>query len=289
MHTPIIIACRNEAEATQIREAAKVSGVPVYFEASNALTKLADVNDAILITTSLLQDDTAIDFITKASIIAPTYTILWAKHAASAQNLLKLYGSGCSAVIGPEESALLETIVQIEDEVFEEIVIPPFFINDGESPLKNPSHGHAARLHVTVLGSQAMMTCANALLNIAASDSLSLACVSHLSPWAQQQLIKNISDYTHWHAVTEPLIAPASVTLCQNLNMLQALEPSSNHVIICHGHLTDEEYAYVEALIPQARVFTATAEGFAGQISDDFEATLSPERFWDHLISSLYD
>ncbi len=287
MHTPLIIACRNEAEANQIREAAKVSGVPVYFEASNALTKLADVNDAILITTSLLQDDTAIDFITKTSIIAPTYTILWAKHAAAAQNLLKLYGSGCSAAIGPDESHLLETIVQIEDEVFEEIVIPPFFINDNDSPLKDPS-GHT-RLHVTVLGSQAMMTCANALLNLAASDALSLACVSNLSPWAMQQIIKNITDYTHWHAVTEPRIAPASVTLCQNLNMLQALEPSSNHVIICHGHLTDEEYAFVEALIPQARVFTATSEGYAGQISDDFEATLSPDRFWDHLISSLYD
>ena len=289
MHTPLIIACRNESEAARIKEAAHISGVPSYFDAINALTKLADLERALLITTSLLQDDTAIDFITKTTITSPTFIVLWAQHAPDSQNLLRIFGSGCSVALGPDELDQLKNFIDPDDAVLDDMIIPPFFIDDYESSLKDPSANRANRLHVTFLGSQALMSCSNAILNITASPALSFSCAPALSPWARSQFAKNISDYTLWHIITEPQVAPGTVTLCNDFSSLCALEPAATHLVVCHGHLTDAECAFVESLMASARVFTATPEGYVGKVDGELETTLDPEQFWDHIISSLYN
>lgn len=291
MQHPVIIASRTSAEAAQIRAALHQTAIPAFQTANDVLSHLNDADSAILISTSLLEDETALGITTKASIIAPTYTIIWARYAAKAQNLLRLYGSGCFHVLGPDELDLLSTLIpepETADDFFNELVLPPFFIDDDVSSLKDPSKAIARRLHVTFLGHQAMMSCMNAVQNISASDALSLACVAPLTPWSRDQLVRNFAEYTLWTPIFEPKIAPASVTLCSDFNMLSALEPTTMHIVVCHGMITAEEEAYLTHLHPATRVFIAISEGYTSRHGDSFDKTISPETFWDILISTLY-
>lgn len=292
MQHPVIIASRTPAEAVKIRTALHQTAIPAFHTANDVLSHLNDAEDAILISTSLLEDETALGITTKASIIAPTYTILWACHAPRTQNLLRLYGSGCFHVLGPDELDLLESCMLGDDEYadtfFNELVLTPFFINDGVSTLADPSKSLAQRLHVTFIGHQAMMSCMNAILNISASESLSLSCVAPLSAWAREQITRNFEEHTLWTPIFEPKIAPASVTLCSDFNMLSALEPTTKHIVVCHGMITDREEAYLSHLLPTTRVFIAIAEGYTSRVGDSFDKTISPESFWDVIISTLY-
>ncbi len=291
MQHPVIIASRTPAEAARIRATLNQPAIPAFQVSNDVLSRLNDEDNAILISTSLLEDETALGITTKASIIAPTYTIIWACHAPKALNLLRLYGSGCFHIIGPDELDLLNTLMlddDIADDFFNELVLPPFFIDDGVSTLQDPSKDMARRLHVTFIGQQAMMSCMNAILNISASESLSLACVAPLSPWAKEQIIRNFSEYTLWTPIFDPQIAPASVTLCSDANMLSALEPTTKHIVVCHGMISEREEAYLAHLSPSTRVFIAIAEGYTSRVGDSFDKTISPESFWDMIISTLY-
>ena len=291
MQYPVIIASRTPSEAERIRAALNQAAIPAFHVSNDVLSRLNDADNATLISTSLLEDETALGIATKASIIAPTYTIIWACHAPKALNLLRLYGSGCFHVLGPNELDLLSPLMltdETAEDFFNELVLPPFFIDEGVSTLKEPSKELARRLHVTFVGQQAMMSCMNAILHISASESLSLACVAPLSPWAKEQIIRNFSEYTLWTPIFDPLIAPASVTLCSDSNMLSALEPTTKHIVVCHGMITPREEEYLKFLAPGTRVFIAIAEGYTSRVGDSFDKTISPESFWDMLISTLY-
>lgn len=286
MQNPVIIACRCVNESNRIKETCQLTSVPTYFESKELFDRLSDGTSSVIIATSLIADETSIGIVTKSSIISQNCTIIWANHATRSQNLLRLFGSGCYSVLGPDELDLLPEILSQTEEIVNDIVIPPFFIDDGVSNLKAPDKHYANRLHVTFIGAQAMMSCSNAILNIRACDTISMACLSTLSPWVQAQLSKNFPLFTLWRASFLPIVKPMTITYCQNLKELISLEPACKHIVVCHGYLSKDEENYLAHLSPNTLIFQACEDGYVDNRGT--EQPYNPERFWDFLISSTY-
>ncbi|MBQ9817300.1 MAG: hypothetical protein IJM59_07545 [Proteobacteria bacterium] len=287
-HHQIIIACRNSAESELLRSVIGQPSTPVYHKAARLFDHISTSPGAFLILTPLIMDETASGILTKSAIIHPTYNILYACHAVDALNLLRLYGCGCAAILGPDELNLLSDLLTPAENQLNELVMPPFFIDDDESSLKDPPKSSAQPLHITFLGAQALMSCANALLNITASDSMSMACIAPANPWATDHLISSIHEYTLWSTQTRPIIARSTLTLCHDINALASLEPTSQHFIVCHGMLNDQERAYLDHLPKKPRIFTASDEGYIDYTQSDLETIIAPERLWNIFISALY-
>ncbi|MBR4986856.1 MAG: hypothetical protein IKY83_14075 [Proteobacteria bacterium] len=287
-HHQIIIACRDNAEAEVLRSAAGQPSASAYHKSTTLLDHLAAAGGSFLVMTPLIMDETANGILTKVAIIQPSYSILYARHADRALNVLRLFGCGCSVILGPDELSELPAYLEPDEAYLDALVMPPFFIDDDESSLKEPPSRQACPLHVTFLGAQAMMSCANALLNIHASSAMSMACVVPRNAWAREHLIQSLGEYTLWNAQTKPLIATSCVTFCNDFNALASLEPTGQHFVICHGLMSDAENAYLDRLPACVRVFEAAREGYSEKSQTGFEAMISPERLWDILISALY-
>ena len=284
----IVIACRDTAEGDRIREIIGQPSAPVFHKSAPLLAHLDAMPESFLIMTPLLLDETASGLLTKRAIIHPGYNILYASHGKRALNILRLYGCGCSKIIGPDETEMLKAMLNPTDDELNELVTPPFFIDDDESSLKTPSANVSYPIHVTFLGAQAMSSCANALLNIRASRSISMATLGPTSDWTREQLKLSMREYTLWNLETKPLIIGGSITFCQNFNALTALEPTAQHFIICHGWLSPEESQYIQRQNASTRVFTATGEGYLEKENDAIKTFWAPERLWDAIISALY-
>ncbi|MBQ1925265.1 MAG: hypothetical protein II767_07950 [Proteobacteria bacterium] len=287
-HHQIIIACRDNAEAEVLRSAAGQPSASAYHKASSLLDHLAVAGGSFLVMTPLIMDETATGILTKVAIIQPSYSILYARHADRALNVLRLFGCGCSVILGPNELEDLPKHLEPDERYLDALVMPPFFIDDDESSLKEPPSRQARPLHVTFLGAQGVMSCANALLNIHASGSLSMSCVAPQNAWARDHFIQSLEEYTLWKAQTKPAITASHVTLCSDFKALATLEPTSQHFVICHGLMSEAENAYLERLPEGARVFVAAREGYTEKIGADIGAMIDPERLWDILISALY-
>ncbi len=137
-HHQIIIACRNSAESELLRSAIGQPSTPVYHKAARLFDHISTSPGAFLILTPLIMDETASGILTKSAIIHPTYNILYACHAIDALNLLRLYGCGCDAILGPDELNLLPDLLNPSENQLNDLVTPPFFIDDDESRLKDP-------------------------------------------------------------------------------------------------------------------------------------------------------
>lgn len=287
-HHQIIIACRDNAEAETLRSAAGQPSASAYHKTSSLLDHLAVAGGSFLVMTPLIMDETANGILTKVAIIQPSYSILYACHADRALNVLRLFGCGCSVILGPDELPELPAYLEPDERYLDALVMPPFFIDDDESSLKEPPSSQARPLHVTFLGAQAMMSCANAILNIHASGAISMACVAPRNAWAREHLMQSLEEYTLWKAQMKPSISASRVTLCSDFNALASLEPTSQHVVICHGLMSEAERDYIERLPGDARVFVAAREGYSERTRAEIGAMIDPERLWDILISSLY-
>lgn len=286
-HTTII-ACRDTQEAQAISKALGEPSTPVFHRA-NALLSHLDANPgAFIVTTPLLLDETAAGLLTKMAIIEPVYSVLYACHGRKALNMLRLFGCGCHAILGPDELGLLAPLMHPEQAIIDDLVIPPFFIDDDESSLKAPALDNAAPLHITFLGAQAMMSCANAMLNIEACPMISMAAVMPATPWICQRLAESINACTRWTSQTKTAITGGTLTLCANFNALTILEPTGTHFIICHGHLSENEAHFVERQGARARIFTATNEGYVERQKSTLNTFIPPEKLWDIMISALY-
>lgn len=284
----ILIACRDSSEAEMLRAALEQPSTPVFHKSSALFDAFSATPDAFILMTSLVMDETAIGLLTKAAIINPTYNIIYARHADQALNVLRLFGCGCAAILGPDEINLLPDLLNPSEDYLDELVMPPFFIDDDESTLKEPPSSTALPLHVSFLGAQAMMSCANALLNINASHAMSMSCVAPSNKWALDHLISSMQEYTLWTAQTRPVVVHGSVTLCQDFKMLAALEPTSQHIVVCHGNLSHDEDLYLSRLPEGTRIFTATDEGYIEQEKNGVGAAIRPEKLWELFITTLY-
>jgi len=284
---PIILACRDSAEAKILKATLGQISPHVYHHGDAALERLSTMPNAIFITTSLLADETAASLIAKCAVIGHIYSIVIARQAAEAVNLLRLYGSGCKAVLGPDELDLLRDLIAPDQAVVHELVMPPFFIDDDISPLKEPSKCIAKPIHITCLGQQALMSCCNAALNIAASEMISMACVAPDTPWAKSKIARDLAEYTLWHHESQATIASRTITFCQDFNALAALEPTTQHFVLCHGALSEQENAYIQRLPAHAAIFVACSDGYVSK-HHSFDTALAPERLWSTIISALY-
>lgn len=284
----IVIACRDNAEGAHIRQIIGQPSAPVFHKAAPLLEHLNTLPDSFLIMTPLMLDETASGILTKRAIIQPGYNILYACQCKHALNILRLYGSGCCDIIGPEETDMLKAALEPSEVSLPEIVMPPFFIDDDESSLKTPSNSASTPVHVSFLGAQAIISCANALLNIKASPSISMACIGPRSAWTREHLRSNMREYTLWHLESRPVMVGGSVTFCQDFNSLAALEPTSQHMILCHGMLTPEEEQFLSLQPESTRVFVASGEGYLEKKNNMLAAVIAPERLWDAIISALY-
>lgn len=286
MQNSIIIACRTNAEATQIQDAGQFQTASIYTEADAVLSRISDVSRSILVMTSLVLDESAIGLATKVTITAPTYTVVWAKHAAKALNVLRLMGCGAAQVLGPDDLDQLPNAIDVSEKIIEDLVFPAFFVDDGISNLKAPDKSIAKRLHVTFLGTQAMMSCCNALLNIKAADAISMATATPITSWCKERIIQNLAEYTLWKPVTDTSIVGGGITLCDHLDELMSLNPDVQHYVICHGTLSPDEENYISTLPSDALVFKACSDGYTDRRST--APSIPPEKFWDVLISALY-
>lgn len=285
----IVVVCRDKEEGDKIKNAIGQPSIPLYHRASPVLDHLANSPDCFLVLTPLIIDETAIGLLTKCAIDSPVYSILYAAHTEHALNILRLFGCGCAHILGPDELDLLPSRLNVEEDELLERVFPPFFIESDESELQVPSTENAKPLHVSFLGKQAMMSCSNALLHISASNAISMSCVAPSNPWAVEQLKRNLAEYTLWIMQTKPKISNGCVTMCQDFNALASLEPASQHFIVCHGQLSEEETQYLEHQPDGTQIFTASDEGYIVQKKgSSIETAVSPEKLWNTFISSLY-
>jgi hypothetical protein len=238
----------------------------------------------------LLLDETATGLLNRCAVIAPIYSILYARHCDRALNLLNVYGAGCVHVLGPDELNLLPPLLSPSDDMLASFTIPPFFVDDDESQLKEPSTSTARPLHVSFLGAQALMSCSNAIQHVPVSGSLSMSVVGPGNKWAHDHLIHSISSFTCWSVYEKPAICGGNVTLCSNFNALASLEPTAKHFVVCHGELSDAENDYIECLPEGTRILTATDDGYMmRQNGRSMESGILPRRLWKLLISSLYE
>ncbi len=284
----ILIACRDSAEGEMIRAAIDQPSTPVFHKSAALFDAFTSAQNSFIVMTSLIMDETANGLLTKAAIIHPTHNIIYARHADRALNVLRLFGCGCAAIIGPDELSLLPNLLNPSESYLDELVMPPFFIDDDESSLKDPPANSAQPLHITILGAQALMSCANALLNISASHAMSIACVAPSNAWALDHFISSLKEYTLWSALTRPIIEHGAVTLCKDFNALASLEPTSQHIVICHGILSEAENEYISRLPKEIRIFTASSEGYLERTDNAPDTPIRSERLWDILISTLY-
>lgn len=287
-HHAVVIACRDTAEGAHIRELIGQPSALVFHKAGPLLEHLSTVPDSFLIMTPLLLDETASGILTKRAIIHPGYNILYTCQCNRALNILRLYGCGCCHIIGPDEGEMLKSMLEPSEVYLNDIVMPPFFIDDDESALKTPSASTSSPVHVSFLGAQGMISCANALLNIRASRSISMACVGPCSVWTREHLRSSMREYTLWQVETRPVMVGGSVTLCKDFNGMAAMEPTSQHIILCHGALTLEEEQFIARQPESTRVFVASGEGYLEKSGKSIRAIIAPERLWDIIISALY-
>lgn len=284
----MIIACRDAAEAARLREALGEPSTPVYHKSLPFLSRIDSTPGCFVIVSSLILDETATGLLTKASILEPRYSVLFASDAGEALNLVRVYGCGCAEVVGPDELAHLKACLEPSEAYLNEMVMPPFFIDDEESSLKDPPLNVARPLHVTCIGAQALMSCSNALLNIDASSAMSFSCVGPRLPWALEHYETSLRSATLWNVQRHPKITGGTLTLCQDFSAVASLEPTGQHVVLCHGHVSEQEAAYLERLPAGTRVFMASDEGYVENASQSLESVIDPERLWDMLISALY-
>ena len=245
--------------------------------------------DSFLILTSLILDETAIGVLNRCAVIAPIYSIVYARHCDNALNLLSLYGAGCAHILGPDELHLLPPLLNPSDDMLASFTVPPFFVDDDESSIKEPPSGAAQPVHVSFLGSQALMSCSNAILHIPASAAMSMSVVRPQNNWALAHLKQSINAFSRWFVCEKPAICGGGVTICNNFNALASLEPTAKHFVICHGELSEAEMQYVERLPQSVRVLTASDDGYIfSQNDEQIETGILPRRLWRMLISSLY-
>lgn len=284
----LLIACRDNAEAEIIRSALQKYSPLVFHRSGQLFEQYLACPDSFIVMTSLIIDETALGLLTKAAIIKPGYFVVYARHANKALNVLRLFGSGCAAILGPDELQIIHDFLPPSDSYLNDIVMPPFFIDDDESALKDPPTHVATPLHVTFIGTQAIMSCANALLNINASKSMSVACVGPRNAWAREHLAASIREYTMWLPQNRSAITPGSISFFNDFNALSSINVTTQHIIIVHGHVSRDEAHYISALSQNTRIFIASNEGYCEQIHGSLGAVIRPERLWDILISSLY-
>ena len=288
-HHQVVVACRDYAESEKILSVIGQPSTPVYHRAGPLLDHLSNAPDSFLVLTPLIMDETANGILTKCAIDAPTYSVLYALHTPNALNILRLFGCGCAHILGPDELDLLPSLLSVSEDVLNERVMPPFFIDDDESSLKEPSVENANPLHISFLGNQALMSCCNALLNISASESMSMACLAPVNAWALEHFKQSLNEFTLWHLESKPKITTGSVTLCKDFKSLASLEPACQHYIVCHGLLSEEENAFLEHQPNGTQIFTASDEGYIAQkVGSNLETAVAPEKLWAEFISSLY-
>lgn len=238
--------------------------------------------------TTLTADESAIGLVTKVAIVHPTYNILYACHCDRALNLLRLFGCGCFAILGPDEIDQIPHFIHPDESDIDELVIPPFFIDDDESALKAPNHT-SRFVHITFLGVQSLMSCANALLNIKASPHISVSCIGPRNAWAREHLESSVRENTLWNVTQHPNLIRGGVTFCSDLNTLASLEPTDKQIIVCHGLLSEEELQYIDSIPKSPRVFQATQEGYVEKTAHSLDTLLRPQKLWDTILSTLYE
>lgn len=288
-HHAIVIACRDSSDGNRIRTALGEASIPVICKSAPILAQAEAVPNAYIVATPLTLDENCIDLLTKLAVLQPMYSVIYADQCNDALNILRMYGCGAAAVLGRDELDLLPALMDPARDVVDNLVMPPFFIDDDVSNLKEPPMNSAQTLHVTFLGAQAMMSFSNAVLNIEASSLISFACKAPQNAWAQEQLQKTLAMSTGWSYQSRPTITPGSVTLCKNNASLSALEPTGQHFVVCHGFMCDEERAFLERLPRTARIFIASNQGYIEQTSENATSIIDPERLWDIFISALYN
>lgn len=287
-HHSIVIACRDASDGDRIRKTLGEASLPVYCKSAPVLAQIETAPDAYVVATPLLLDENIVGLLTKMAILQPMYTAVYADQCDGALNILRFYGCGAFGVLGSGELDMLPALMSPDRAVVDNLVMPPFFIDDDVSNLKEPPLNSAQTLHVTFLGAQALMSFSNAALNIEASPLMSFACRAPQNAWACERLAKALSVGTGWGCQTRPAIAGGSVALCKNIAELSSLEPSGQHFVVCHGYISDEERAFLDRLPPGARLFVASNEGYLEQCPDSGASTFDPERLWDIFISALY-
>ena len=287
-HHQILLACRDNAEAEIIRTALQNNSPHVFHKAGQLFEQYLVCPESFIVMTSLIIDETAVGLLSKAAIIHPGYFVVYARHADKALNVLRLFGCGCAAILGPDELPSITDFLSPPSSYLDELVIPPFFIDDEESALKEPPVRMANPLHVTFLGAQAIVSCTNAILNINASKSMSMACVGPVNAWAREHLVSSIREYTRWQPQSRPIITNGTISFCNDFHTLASLEVQNQHIVIIHGHVDDDEAHYISSLPPETRMFVATNEGYSECVHGSLGASILPNQLWDVLISSLY-
>lgn len=288
-HHAIVIACRDNNDGNRIRATLGEASIPVFSKSSPILAQAEAVPGAYIVATPLMLDENCIDLLTKLAVLQPMYSVIYANQCSDALNILRMYGSGASVVLGCDELDQLAAYMDPPQAVVDRLVMPPFFIDDDVSNLKEPPINSAQMLHVTFLGSQAMMSFSNAVLNIEASSLMSFACKAPPNAWAQQRLQKTLAECTGWGYQPRPTITCGAATVCKSTAELSTLEPTGQHFVVCHGYTGDEERAFIKRLPKTTRIFVASNQGYVEQTSENATAIVDPERLWDIFISSLYN
>ena len=289
-HHQIVIASRDGAESAAIRKAIGQPSILSYHKIAALLDYLVGAPDSFLVLTSLILDETAIGLLNKCAIIAPIYSVMYARHCDHALNLLSLYGAGCAHILGPDELDLLSPLLSPSEDMLASFTIPPFFVDDDDTGLREPPSASAQPVHISFLGSQALMSCANALQHIPTSSAMSMSVIKPQNPWAQEHLVQSITTHTCWSVYEKPAISGGCITLCNNFNALVSLEPTSKHFVICHGDLSEAENEYVERLPEDVRVVTATDDGYMMRLNaNQLESGILPRKLWRILVSALFD
>lgn len=281
-----IIACRDTKEAQIFREILSEPAIPSFTRSAPFMEQFISAPHSQVLMTPLLLDENALGLLTKLAIIQPAYSILAACQAGRSLNILQLLACGCAAIVGPNELDALPELLSPDPAVIKDIVMPHFFIDDA-SCLKPPVRNLSCPLHISFVGSQALMSCANALLNIYPCNMMSMACIAPSSPWTLDRLVQGMPEYTLWRPQTNNRIAGRHVTLCPDFNTLSSLEPLSQHFVVCHGHLSSSEMAWVNRISPNARIFKAERDGYI-ELSASFVSVIRPEKLWDFFVSALY-
>lgn len=285
----IVIAARNSAEIEEISKALAFSSMTSFTHARGLLERLDTQPVPLVLATSLLMDETAYGLLSRAAVLGLPYTVIYALHAAESLNILRIFGSGAIAVLGPDELSLAKSYLAPCEDCLNDMVFPPF-LNDVELfMLKPPPAGSAKPLHITCLGAQALMTCSNALTHLAIPQSMSMACVGPQNAWARRRFIECLQETTLWRYEAETTITDARITLCHDFDALSQLHPEHQHVVLCHGMISEEEDAYIHAMPAETQVYTACIEGYLlKRGGEKLDTPLTANKLWEGLLSSLY-
>ena len=287
-HHQLVIASRDGAETAIIRSAIGQSSIPAYHKVGALLEYLVGAPDSFLVMTTLLLDETATGLLARCAVIAPFYSVLYARHCDRAINLLQIYGAGCARVLGPEETDQLPAAIAPSEDMLASFVIPPFFVDDDEPAIREPSSANARPMHITFIGAQALMSFCNAVQHVPATGAMSMSVVRPTGTWAFDHLMQSIASYSCWSVNEKPMISGGSVTVCNDFESLASLEPTSLHFVICHGELSEAETQYLERLPKEARVYTANDDGYVPRSDAGLDNSISPHKLWKLLVSSLY-